>query len=95
MDAFNSLHSVTFEIDEAHGTAYHQRFVDFVTMAQQRGYVIGGAMTDVKGDRSKAPHEQEDPDLYRARDADAPRRASTSAAPKRTRPVASIRTGWS
>ena len=26
MDAFNSLHSVTFEIDEAHGTAYHERF---------------------------------------------------------------------
>jgi hypothetical protein len=27
MDALNSLHSVTFEIDEAHGTAYHQRFL--------------------------------------------------------------------
>jgi 4-hydroxybutyryl-CoA dehydratase/vinylacetyl-CoA-Delta-isomerase len=26
--------------------------------------VIGGAMTDVKGDRSKAPHEQADRDLY-------------------------------
>ena len=64
MDAFNSLHSVTFEIDEAHGTSYHQRFLDFVTLAQQRGYVIGGAMTDVKGDRGKAPHEQEDPDLF-------------------------------
>ena len=64
MDAFNSLHSVTYEIDEAHGTPYHQRFVEFVTMAQQQGYVIGGAMTDVKGDRSKAPHEQEDPDMF-------------------------------
>ncbi len=64
MDAFNSLHSVTFEIDEAHATPYHQRFVDFVRFTQQRGYVIGGAMTDVKGDRSKAPHEQDDQDLY-------------------------------
>lgn len=64
MDAFNSLHSVTFEIDEAHGTPYHQRFLDFVTMAQRHGYVIGGAMTDVKGDRSKAPHEQDDPDMF-------------------------------
>lgn len=64
MDAFNSLHSVTFEVDEAHGTSYHQRFLDFVTMAQRHGYVIGGAMTDVKGDRSKAPHEQDDPDLF-------------------------------
>jgi len=64
MDAFNSLHSVTFEIDEAHGTDYHRRFVEFVTMAQRHGYLIGGAMTDVKGDRGKAPHEQDDPDLF-------------------------------
>ena len=26
--------------------------------------VIGGAMTDVKGDRSKPPHQQADQDLY-------------------------------
>lgn len=64
MDALNSLHSVTWEIDEAHGTPYHQRFLDFVTFAQSNGYVIGGAMTDVKGDRSKPPHAQADPDLY-------------------------------
>jgi 4-hydroxybutyryl-CoA dehydratase/vinylacetyl-CoA-Delta-isomerase len=64
MDALNSLHSVTFEIDEAHGTAYHRRFLDFVAFAQARGYVIGGAMTDVKGDRAKPPHAQADPDLY-------------------------------
>jgi 4-hydroxybutyryl-CoA dehydratase/vinylacetyl-CoA-Delta-isomerase len=64
MDAINSLHSVTFEIDEQNGTSYHQRFLDFVSFAQSRGYVIGGAMTDVKGDRSKAPHDQADPDLY-------------------------------
>jgi 4-hydroxybutyryl-CoA dehydratase/vinylacetyl-CoA-Delta-isomerase len=64
MDALNSLHSVTYEIDEAHGTPYHRRFLDFVTFAQQHGYVIGGAMTDVKGDRGKPPHAQADPDLY-------------------------------
>ncbi len=64
MDAFNSLHSVTWEIDAAHGTSYHSRFLDFVRFAQSHGYVIGGAMTDVKGDRSKAPHEQADPDMY-------------------------------
>ncbi len=64
MDALNALHSVTFEIDEAHGTPYHARFTEFVTEMQRHGFVIGGAMTDVKGDRSKAPHEQDDPDLY-------------------------------
>ena len=64
MDAMNALHSVTFEIDEAHDTPYHQRFLEFLRFVQSRGYVIGGAMTDVKGDRGKAPHEQADPDLY-------------------------------
>ncbi len=64
MDALNSLHSVTWEIDEACGTGYHRRFLDFVQFAQSGGYVIGGAMTDVKGDRSKPPHAQADLDLY-------------------------------
>ncbi|HUN70478.1 MAG TPA: 4-hydroxyphenylacetate 3-hydroxylase N-terminal domain-containing protein [Burkholderiales bacterium] len=64
MDALNSLHSVTFEIDERFGTAYHERFKAFVAMAQRGNVVIGGAMTDVKGDRSKAPAAQSDPDMY-------------------------------
>jgi 4-hydroxybutyryl-CoA dehydratase/vinylacetyl-CoA-Delta-isomerase len=64
MDAFNSLYSVTYEIDEKHGTSYQQRLKAFLTTMQERNYVVGGAMTDVKGDRSKAPHEQEDPDLF-------------------------------
>ncbi len=93
MDALNSLHSVTYEIDEKHGTAYHQRFTDFVTMAQRANFVIGGAMTDVKGDRSKAPSEQADPDLFVHVTRPHRRRASTSRAPRRTRPAASTRTG--
>ncbi len=64
MDAFNALHSVTYEIDEKHGTTYHQRLEAFLEMMQERNYVVGGAMTDVKGDRSRAPHEQDDPDLF-------------------------------
>ena len=64
MDAFNSLYSVTFEVDEKHGTNYHDRLKEFITMTHRHNYVIGGAMTDVKGDRSKAPHEQNDQDLY-------------------------------
>lgn len=64
MDALNSLHSVTYEMDEKYGTDYHDRFRKFVTQMQEHNYVIGGAMTDVKGDRSKAPHQQADPDLY-------------------------------
>ena len=64
MDAVNSLHSVTFEIDEAHGTTYHQRFLAFLKQMHEHNFVIGGAMTDVKGDRSLPPHQQEDLDLF-------------------------------
>jgi len=64
MDALNSLHSVTFDIDEKHGTDYHQRFLEFVKMVQRENLVIGGAMTDPKGDRSKGPSEQEDPEMF-------------------------------
>jgi len=64
MDAFNALYSVTYEIDEKHGTPYHERLKAFLTAMQDRNYVVGGAMTDVKGDRSKAPHQQADPDLF-------------------------------
>ncbi len=60
MDALNSLYSVTHEM----GPIYHQRFKDFVIRMQEANYVIGGAMTDPKGDRGKAPAEQADPDLF-------------------------------
>ena len=64
MDAVNALFSVTFDIDETHGTSYHQRFTTWLTEMQRLNVVIGGAMTDVKGDRSKGPGGQADPDLY-------------------------------
>jgi len=64
MDAFNSLYSVTYEMDEAKGTNYHQKLKDFLTIMHRYNYVVGGAMTDVKGDRSLPPHQQEDPDLF-------------------------------
>jgi len=64
MDALNSLYSVTYEIDEKYGTPYHERLKEFVTRMQKHNYVIGGAMTDVKGDRSKSPSQQSDPDMY-------------------------------
>ncbi len=64
MDAINSLHSTTYEIDEKHGTTYHKRLLDFIKMMQEENFVIGGAMTDPKGDRSKGPAEQVDPDMF-------------------------------
>ncbi|MGB1556770.1 MAG: 4-hydroxyphenylacetate 3-hydroxylase family protein [Oceanococcaceae bacterium] len=64
MDAFNSLYSVTYEIDEAKGTEYHERMKGFLTLMHSGNYVVGGAMTDVKGDRGLAPHQQADQDLF-------------------------------
>jgi len=64
MDAFNSLYSVSYEIDEKYNTSYHQRFKEFITLTHHYNQVIGGAMTDVKGDRSLPPHQQTDPDMF-------------------------------
>lgn len=64
MDAINSLHSTTYEIDEKYGTKYHKRLLDFIKLMQNENFVIGGAMTDPKGDRSKGPAEQADPDMF-------------------------------
>lgn len=64
MDAFNAEFSTTFEIDKKYGTNYHERFIKFMNYCATNDYTVDGAMTDPKGDRSKAPHAQDDPDLY-------------------------------
>ena len=64
MDALNSLYSTTFEIDGKYNTSYHQRLVEFIKLIQTENLVVGGAMTDVKGDRSLSPSQQDDPDLF-------------------------------
>ena len=64
MDAFNAVYSTTYEIDQAHATRYHENFVRFMLECQRRDLTVDGAMTDPKGDRSKAPHQQSDPDLF-------------------------------
>ncbi len=64
MDAVNSLYSVTYEVDQAHQTPYHERFRRFLSHVQTENLVVGGAMTDAKGDRSKGPRDQADPDLF-------------------------------
>ena len=64
LDAIGSCHSVTFDVDAERGTDYHRRFLAFLKRAQTANIVIGGAMTDPKGDRSKPPHQQADLDLF-------------------------------
>ena len=64
MDAFNAEFSTTYEIDKKYGTEYHKRFVEYLKFIQKNDLIVDGAMTDPKGDRSKAPSEQLDADLF-------------------------------
>jgi 4-hydroxyphenylacetate 3-monooxygenase/4-hydroxybutyryl-CoA dehydratase/vinylacetyl-CoA-Delta-isomerase len=63
-DVLNALGIVTKEVDEAKGTEYHPRFLKYLDYYQKNDLIAAGAQTDVKGDRSKRPHQQADPDLY-------------------------------
>lgn len=64
LDTISVLHSITFDIDAAYGTQYHQRYLEFMKRAQRHNIIIGAGMTDPKGDRAKRPHEQADPDMF-------------------------------
>ncbi|WP_300352472.1 4-hydroxyphenylacetate 3-hydroxylase N-terminal domain-containing protein [uncultured Alcanivorax sp.] len=64
LDTISVLHSITYEIDEKHGTQYHHRFLDFLGEAQRKNILIAAGMTDPKGDRSKRPAQQSDPDMF-------------------------------
>ncbi len=64
VDALNALSIVTYNVDVARGTHYYERLNRFLAHVQDRDLVCDGAMTDPKGDRSLAPHQQSDPDLY-------------------------------
>ena len=65
LDAISTCHSVTFDIDAQDAaptiTSASSRSCE---RAQIANVVIGGAMTDPKGDRSKPPHQQADLDLF-------------------------------
>ena len=49
--------STTYEIDQAHGTNYHENFKKFLNDVQLKDLVVDGAMTDPKGDRSLSPQQ--------------------------------------
>ena len=64
LDALNALYMTTYEIDQKHGTGYFQRLEKYLRRIQQENFMLAGGMTDVKGDRSKRPSQQADPDLF-------------------------------
>ncbi len=63
-DSLNALSVITYEMDEALGTDYYQRFLKYLEFFQENDLAASAAQTDPKGDRLKRPHQQEDPDQY-------------------------------
>ena len=63
-DALNALYMTTYEIDEKYGAGYFKRFLEYLKMVQEENIMLVGGMTDPKGDRSKRPSQQADPDLF-------------------------------
>ncbi|MFX0152116.1 MAG: 4-hydroxyphenylacetate 3-hydroxylase family protein, partial [Candidatus Hodarchaeota archaeon] len=63
-DAANALYSVTWEIDKKYDTNYHERFKKYWEEVQSQDLFVAGSMTDTKGDRSKRPNKQSDPDQF-------------------------------
>ncbi|MBW1641289.1 MAG: 4-hydroxybutyryl-CoA dehydratase, partial [Deltaproteobacteria bacterium] len=63
-DGINAVYSVLFEVDKEHNTPYFERFKKWLTYIQDENLMVVGAMTDPKGDRSKGPADQPDPDQY-------------------------------
>ena len=64
-DALNAIAQACARIDDAQGTREHgQRFAAYLEHVQRGDLALGIAMTDAKGDRSRRPHEQAQPDSY-------------------------------
>jgi 4-hydroxybutyryl-CoA dehydratase / vinylacetyl-CoA-Delta-isomerase len=64
-DALNALAQVTARIDDARGNKESgDRFRAYIDHVHQHDLSLGIAMTDAKGDRSKKPHQQSNPDTY-------------------------------
>ena len=63
-DALNAIFEASRLADEQSGGDYHQRFLSYLRHVQDEDLALGIAMTDAKGDRSKRPGAQANPDVY-------------------------------
>jgi len=63
-DALNALYESTHTLDNDLNTEYHSKFLEYLQYLQDYDLTTCVAMTDAKGDRSKRPSEQKNPDLY-------------------------------
>ena len=64
-DGLAAVAQVSARIDDARGKNEHRaRYEAYLAHVQDNDLAIGIAMTDAKGERSKRPHEQANPDTY-------------------------------
>ncbi len=63
-DALNAIYQATWRIDQEGSGGVHDRFLAYLDKVQDEDLTLGVAMTDAKGDRSKRPHEQANPNTY-------------------------------
>lgn len=63
-DGLSAIGIVAYDVDQKYGTHYYDNFKNFLKEYQAKDLTSCGAVTDVKGDRSKRPGQQEDPDMY-------------------------------
>jgi 4-hydroxybutyryl-CoA dehydratase / vinylacetyl-CoA-Delta-isomerase len=64
LDCLSTLAIVTYDIDQKYKTEYYPRFIEFLKYMQKNDLTGNAGVTDVKGDRSLAPHEQVDKDMF-------------------------------
>ncbi len=62
-NALNAMYAATFDMDNEYGTEYHTRLKKWLKQAQEQDIALAGALTDPKGDRTKSPSQQVDPDM--------------------------------
>ena len=63
-DGLNAIFQATRRMDANHGTDVHARFVNYLHRVHDEDLTLGVAMTDAKGDRSRRPGGQSNPDVY-------------------------------
>jgi 4-hydroxybutyryl-CoA dehydratase/vinylacetyl-CoA-Delta-isomerase len=61
-NAMNVMWAVTEDMDAEYGTDYKSRLKSWILHAEKAGLTVSGALTDAKGDRSKSPSQQDEPD---------------------------------
>ncbi|CDI01030.1 Vinylacetyl-CoA delta-isomerase [Candidatus Competibacter denitrificans Run_A_D11] len=64
-DGLNGIGQAVAQLDDANGTTEcRARFAAYLQQVQDQDLSLGIAMTDAKGDRSRRPHQQSNPDVY-------------------------------